>query len=157
MNEPGDVYWQAIEPLWDSVSIYDGPDVFLEQFRVLSPSQQHLLAAHWCQSEVCNGGLHQFFMSPTGVLAPEALEGFRAIGLPEAANIVAEAMAHFGSSYPREQSDRIAILEAIPGEGPSEWDPFAELDRRMYSVFSTPSDAFAIAADFYAASSTRWR
>jgi len=42
---------------------------------------QHLYCGHRCQSEVTNGGLYQFFSNTTGLLAPEALFGFREIGL----------------------------------------------------------------------------
>jgi len=74
---PGERYWRLIKPFSRELSIYDGPEVFLYQFRQLPPEVGHLLAAHRCQSEVRNGGFHQFFSNSTGVLAPEALAAFR--------------------------------------------------------------------------------
>ena len=53
-------YWQVVETIWDVISIYDGPEIFLKQFSTVSPEKGHLFAAHWCQSEVCNGGLDKW-------------------------------------------------------------------------------------------------
>ena len=80
-EQPGEIYWRAVDPIWHSISIYDGPRVFLRQFGKVPVHLGLLLAAHWCRSEVFNGGFHQFFSNPTGVLAPEAVSGFKAIGL----------------------------------------------------------------------------
>src|SRR5437016_2206116 len=102
----GEVYWTVIDPIWEKVSIYDGPDVFEAQFAQLSPAQKALFASHWCQSKVRNCGLHQFFGNPTGVLAPEAVAGFREIGLSHCADILEEAMGFFGKPYPREREIR---------------------------------------------------
>jgi hypothetical protein len=83
------------------------------------------------RTEVCNGGFHQFFSNSTGVLAPEAVEAYRAIGIPEWAEIVAEAMQFFGEPYPRERFDR-ELPERTYGEDREEWDPFYALDERFY-------------------------
>jgi hypothetical protein len=69
--EAGDLYWTMIEPHWKRVTIYEGGDPFLREYARTPETARNLLSAHWCQSEVCNGGLHQFFFNPTGVLAPE--------------------------------------------------------------------------------------
>lgn len=87
-EDPGSHYWQAIASIWRTVSVYDGADAFLSQFRKVRPELGHLLASHWCQSEVCNGGFHQFFTNPTGVLAPEAAAGFSAVGMNQCAALV---------------------------------------------------------------------
>lgn len=70
-------YWRLVEPIWDTVSIYHGPKAFLEQFEAAPEASRTLFAAHWCQSEIDNGGLYQFFCNSTGVLALEAAEAFR--------------------------------------------------------------------------------
>jgi hypothetical protein len=150
MNEThGDEYWLAIEPIWDRISIYDGPAVFLEQFKSVQPELGHLFAAHWCQSEVRNGGFHQFFYNPTGVLAPEAAAGFRAIGLEDCAAVVKEAMSFFGSVYPRDREVRIGLLPEGPEDTREEWDPFDELDSRFYDALDGEGDRFERAADDY--------
>jgi hypothetical protein len=106
----------------------------------------HLYAACWCQAEVCNGGFHQFFSNTTGLLAPEALEGFRAIGLTEWADLLAEGMKFFGSSYPRDRDERHDLLPSRRGSPRDAWDPFYHLDERFYEW----TDRWEEAADAYA-------
>ena len=67
----GKLSWRAIAPIWDAVSIYESPVTFLAQFASVSEAQGLLLAAYWCQSEVCNGGFHQFFLNRLGFLRPK--------------------------------------------------------------------------------------
>ena len=153
MNEKerklGEQYWEAIEPIWDAISIYDEPEVFLEQFRSVSRARGHLFATHWCQSEVRNGGFHQFFWNSTGVLAPEAVAGFLAIGLPDCAAIVRDAMAFFGSHYRRERSQRIEVLEQLVQGGVTEEELFEELDDKFFAAIGDSSERFDRAADAY--------
>jgi hypothetical protein len=136
-----DGYWRHVEPIWNAISIYDGPDTFLRQFSRVPEHAGHLFAVHWCISEVCNGGLHQFFSNSTGVLAPEAVAGFRAVGMPETAAIVEQAMARLPSPYPRDREDREDALDALDPEDMDEEDdwesPFDDLDSRFYELYST--------------------
>jgi uncharacterized protein DUF4375 len=103
-------YWKTIERAYDAVSIYDGVRVFQQQFGQLQPDVAKLLAVHWCVSEVCNGGFHQFFYNATGVLAPEAADAFEAFGMNHCAAIVRRAMARLGPGYPRRRLPRIIRL-----------------------------------------------
>jgi hypothetical protein len=151
-HKPGETYWRLVEPIWKSINIYHGPAVFIQQFRKARPEAGHLFAAHWCQSEVCNGGFHQFFSNPTGVLAPEALKGFEAIGLHEWAAILKDAMRFFGNPYPREQEERIEKMRRVPGKKREEWDPFYLLDDRFYEWLHAEDHRFERAADRYAES-----
>src|SRR5829696_2343578 len=82
-RDEADGYWQVLEPYWARIDIYNGPEAFLATYGEVPPVVQILFAAHWCESEVSNGGLHQFFMNPTGVLAPEAAQAFRKLGFPD--------------------------------------------------------------------------
>ncbi len=109
----GHDYWNHIEPFWDSINIYDGVEEFLQGFMETPEHAAHLFALHWCASEVCNGGFHQFFFNSTGVLAPEAVAGLKAIGMPQTANVVAEAMASFGEPFPRDREERQDALDAL--------------------------------------------
>src|SRR5262249_30868263 len=147
-NEPGELYWSLVEPVWGKISIYDGAKTFLRQFRAVPKYVGLLFAGHWCQSEVRNGGFHQFFWNPTGILAPEASEAYHAMGIPEWAAIVDEAMQYFGKPYPREQFDR-AVPERTPGKKREEWDPFYSLDERFYDWLRSDGD-WCMAADAYA-------
>jgi hypothetical protein len=152
VEQAGVRYWSLVEPVWQPLnrSWDDGCEEFLRRFRAIRPEVGHLYAAHWCQSEVRNGGLHQFFSNSTGLLAPEALEGFRAIGLAEWANILAEAVRFFGSPYPRERADRHELLPGRQRRRREEWNPFYSLDERFYDWLHDQPDGWEHAADSYA-------
>ncbi|MBO9709723.1 MAG: DMP19 family protein [Caulobacter sp.] len=146
-------YWALIEPYWDAVSIYDGPEVFERQFSVLPVTARHLFAAHWLVSEVCNGGFSQLFFNSTGVLAPEAVEGLEQIGLPGMAAISEEAMAWFGGDYPRdrdERCERLAAFEEAHGEDHGPDCPVCSIDDRFYTLLSTENGGFDEAANLFA-------
>lgn len=146
-------YWDLIETAFERVDIYNGGDAFFRGFAPLPPHVQHLLAAHWCQSEVNNGGLDQFFFNPTGVLAPEAVAGFRAMGLSDVADLLGEAIGRFGSHYPREREARQIAMEFMPSHSTRAFlgtkRRFADLDDRFYEVL--PDAEFYRHADAYAA------
>jgi hypothetical protein len=148
--QPGQVYRRALEPFWKTVSIYEGPAVFCEQFDRLPREIGVLFAAHWLNSEVCNGGFHQFFSNPTGVLAPEAHTAFRALELEQAAAIIQQAISFFGPDYPREQEDRCVMLDSIPGDTRAEYDPFYALDPLYFELLPSATRRFQLAADTYA-------
>jgi len=64
-----------------------------------------LYAAHFCLSEVHNGGFLQLFWNSTGVLVPEAIEGYQALGMPKLAATFASAAGVLGSAYPRDREE----------------------------------------------------
>jgi hypothetical protein len=142
-GRPGDIYWSLVEPIWSFVDVHGDPDEFLTEFGVLVKEVGLLFAAHWCQSEVCNGGFHQFFYNGTGVLAPEAVEGFRAIGLADCADIIQQAMNLFGDEYPRDHSARLEALDQELNQ-----KAFQPLDNRFFALLE--NDRFERAADEYA-------
>ena len=86
-----------IEPIWDQLNeAWDsGPEEFLRRFTSIRSGARHLYAAHWCISEVENGGLLQFFWNGTGILAPEARESFAVVGLSGLAGVLEDAMNYF--------------------------------------------------------------
>jgi hypothetical protein len=149
LPRPGETYWQVVSPYWDKVDIYSDADAFLRTFAKVPEPAGHLLALHWCQSEVCNGGFHQFFTNSTGVLAPEAARGFRAINMSPIAILLEKAMAMFGTPYPRTREKRQQFLSSIPGKTRDEWDPCVALDRAFYEA--SGDDLLYDAADAYAA------
>ena len=118
----------------DAISIYEGPEVFLEDFGQVSRAQQIAFAGFWFQAEVLNGGLEQFFSNDTGVLAPEAVEACREVGLPDLASHLEKAMAWFGQPYPRERSAREDALEVFADTHPDSDGPFDELDDVVVSL-----------------------
>ena len=143
----GDAYWKRVDSVWDSIPLYDGPKPFLHKLFAAPPVERTLFAAHWCQSEVCNGGFDQFFNNSAGVLAPEAVEAFRSLGMPRTAEAIDEAVAMLGSEYPRDRAVRQAILAARSGDELAE---FNRLERDFYQRVDTERGGFVSAADAYA-------
>lgn len=145
LRSSGDLAWQVIGSSMDEISIYDPPASFLKQFRRAPEVVGHLLATHWCNSEISNGGILQFFHNSTGVLAPEALAGYRALGLKDVAGILAKAMQKLGPSYPRARSQRWkAMGVGRSGDWP-EVDPFDALTDRYFAALK--DDRYYKAAD----------
>jgi len=138
-------YWDAIEPIWDDVDI-DTPESFLSSLSTVPPELGLLYAAHFCQSEICNGGFRQFFRNSTGVLAPEAVKGFEAISQPQLANVLSQAMALLGAPYLRERKARQEVLEKRKTAG-----AFEPLEEEFYKPISSENGGFESAADAYAA------
>lgn len=103
---PGNLAWSLVEPWWKHINIYRGPAVFRKSLRLVPEEVANLYAVHFCDSEVLNGGFLQFYMNSTGVLATEALRGLRALGLTEAAKVLARTMRRFGKEYSRGKSAR---------------------------------------------------
>jgi hypothetical protein len=116
--------WPFSDVPSDAISIYDGPEAFLDEFAAAKPNSQVAFAVYWLQAEVLNGGLGQFFANDTGVLAPEAVAACRTLGLPQLAAKIEEAMTWFGLPYPRRREPRHAALQARrtrTGCGPVSW------------------------------------
>ena len=139
-----------LEPAWDNISIYDGAATFLKQFNSHPLAQRTLFAAHWCQSEVLNGGFHQFFSNSTGVLAPESITAFEALGMPRTAELVRSAVAWFGSNYPRDREERNEQLDSVEVEDPDDWNPFDAIDQQFFDAVESERGGFRENADRYA-------
>ena len=123
---------EAITTWEDALEIHEGPQRFLTDYSKLPALMQPVLTGAWCEFEVCNGGFRQFFLNSTGVLAPEAIEAFRAVGVPALASLVAEASAVFGTAFPRDRETRCGVLE-----GPTQHEinrTLEALDKRFYAV-----------------------
>ncbi|NKB35881.1 MAG: DUF4375 domain-containing protein [Gammaproteobacteria bacterium] len=145
-----DSYWRFVEPIWESVSIYDGGEIFLQEFHKATDKQKHLFAAHWAQSEIMNGGLGQFFSNSTGVLAPEAVVAFEVIGMPNCASILASAMNFFGDSYPRDRDTREIVFEKYWEQNGDDAIPIEEQEDLMAVEIEEENGGFEKAANNYA-------
>ena len=108
-------YWESIEEAWDALSSIADSEAYLVAFREYPQWIRDLIAVHWLLQEFDNGGLMQFFLNDTGNLAPDACDGFRHMGLESAAVAVAQALALFGSQFPRDEKDRDRLLRAKVG------------------------------------------
>lgn len=94
----GDDYFAVIEPVYWTVSIYDGVDQYENDLAKFSTEQRLLLAFHWYMSEVNNGGHDQFYLNSTGIVWPDALEAFTRFGFPEVAAIIRESANRLGGN-----------------------------------------------------------
>jgi hypothetical protein len=128
MDQEESSYWTAIEPIWDTVNFYDGEETYLISIEPLDRRLVLLYAAHFAYSEICNGGFQQFYWNPTGTIAPETIEGYRLIEMPELAALVERSSALLESPYPRGCQLRQRVLLRVSGCG--------ELDSKSADNFS---------------------
>ena len=146
-------YWSRVEPYWDDCPT-DDPAEYLLFYDSMPKVSRDLLTTHWVCSEISNGGFHQLFTNPTGVLVPEAISGFESMGLDEVGAILREASSFFGNDYPREQGTRIQALDryAARSRNPDAWNPFEQLDERFYSALEAEdgADVYVERANAYA-------
>ena len=147
--EPGTIHRKATAWVGGFLDLGAHGSTLTAQLRQAPRPLVLVYSANRCQSEVCNGGFHQFFFNPSGAIAPEAVEGFLAIGMPETAAIVQEANAFFGKRFPRSRTERHRRLPRVPDRPREEWDPFFALDERFYAVIRTENGGFDVAADAY--------
>ena len=135
--------WPYSDVTIDTISIYDGPEVFVREFRRASAKERLAFAAYWLQAEILNGGVAQFFSNDTGVLGPEAALACRTIGLPKLADRLEQAMKWFGDPYPREREPRLKAL-ADAGD-----DPFAGIEDEIVNLLYEENSGIEDAARKY--------
>lgn len=135
IDDDSELTWRVIEPAWNAVDIYDGPESLAADLSPLSSGQRALLALHWCVSEVSNGGFDQFFTNPSGLLATEAVHGFERIGASESGRVLREALDIFASRPDSLNPDDPAFDEAADAEA---FDAYrarqAPLQERFYQL-----------------------
>jgi Domain of unknown function (DUF4375) len=141
MTETIHSYWDYIEPYWDVFDIYNGHHGFESSIHNAPRPIVLLYAAHFCQSEVHNGGFLQFFWNNTGVLAPEAIEGYSVIGMPTLASLLQEAASTLGTPYPRERNDRKDALLIASGHSKRELKQIFKKHENLYRAFAEATKA----------------
>lgn len=123
--------WAVIEPMWNDLRLDEEEERGMTAS--LTPGQRGLIAVDWLSKEVYNGGIHQFFTNSTGVLAHEALEGFRMMGAERYAELLGAVVALFpGGRVPKNQTERLAAVTAMPGKVRSR--AFEKFDETFYSL-----------------------
>jgi len=148
-------YPQVYLPYSDRLNFYDGRDKWLESIADIPPEAVHLFSLHWLHLEVYNGGFWQYFYNSTCTCVPEAIAGFRAIGMPDVADLVTGAAKQLGEPFPFDLAPRRVIV-GEPFEG-KRMD-FAEKDTAFYQLADTERlifrrlPKFVPFADAYAAS-----
>lgn len=115
-----DDYFAIIEPVWWSVSIYDGEKVYEENLKRFSREQRYVFAIAWHVAEVNNGGHDQFYSNSTGIVWRDALAGYKAVGLNEAADILQQSANMLGgnpsldrATRENELSERVRTLTSL--------------------------------------------
>jgi hypothetical protein len=171
LNMPDQIwsYWDLVGPIFTKIDI-DSPSGYFASIAVVPRPLLLLYAAHLSLSEIRNGGLLQFFWNSTGLIAPEAADGFTAIGMPKIAALLTTAVNSLGSPYPRDRDDRWDALLVASGRSeqdlkaifenePNLYLAFAEavkplgfnpMERDIWALAETESGGFDIAATRYA-------
>jgi hypothetical protein len=103
-------YFTCIEDTFEDIDIYGDANKLHEGLREFPQWIGDLVCVHWLLSEFQNGGLMQFFINSTGILAPEAVAALRRMRMTQAAEALDRAVELFGSPYPRQKKDRYQIL-----------------------------------------------
>jgi hypothetical protein len=144
-----DIVWVALMPFAKVVST-DSPDEFTRQFAEIPVWAQHLLAAMSVENGVQSSGFSDLFCTNEGVMTPEAVNGFVALGMPRTAEVVRKAIAVFGSSYPREVDRREALADQIrEAQADPDADPWAEHDVAYGELAETEAGGFPLATAAY--------
>ncbi|UPH72035.1 DMP19 family protein [Abyssibius alkaniclasticus] len=104
VRQPG--YTDIYTPFYDQLDPYHGPAAWEASKAGVPQAALDLYALHWAFTEVTAGGFSQFFNSPTGLLAPEARDGFAAIGMEEVAATLQSAMDRLATPFPLELEAR---------------------------------------------------
>lgn len=108
-------YVTCIEDALEDIDVYGDVERLSEGLREFAEWVGDLVCVHWLISEFENGGLVQFFINSTGILAPEAVASLRRMDLPEAAEALNKAVESFGFPYPRDKEDRYQMLRRMAG------------------------------------------
>ena len=136
----GDIQ-KVIEPLWFTVSIYDGEQQYNSDLRNYSKPQRYIFAIQWYLAEVYNGGHDQFFFNSTGIVWRDALEGFKAIGMDKCADILSEAAMRMGGCPSMDREERWEQQEKHNAE-------FDDLDSQLYNM--DESELYTLMLDYMA-------
>jgi len=116
-----------IDPVWELADFNGSNAEYEASLARFSRPQRLVWAVLWYDAEVCNGGHHQFYLNPTGMVWRDALAGFEAIGLPEAARIMRQSAEQMGGAPSLDQSERVQQLRQVDRF-------FGGLDDRYYDL-----------------------
>ena len=139
MAEATNSYWNLVEPVFASIDITDS-ESFVVSTAALPREVVLLHATHFCLSEVHNGGLLQFFWNSTGLIAPEAIAGFIALGMPRIAALVRTAADALGSPYPRDRDSRWDALLQASGRSMRDLKKIFEKNENLYLAFEEATE-----------------
>jgi hypothetical protein len=128
-------YFPLIEPLFDVVDFSDA-ESFTASVQPFTQPVVQLFACHLALAEVYNGGFLQLFWTGTGILVPEAVDGFRMLDMPQLAGTVHTAATLLGTPYPRDRDDRWDALLAATDRPEGELDAIFMGQTNLYTAFN---------------------
>lgn len=138
---------KLIQPMWWSVSIYDGETEMYDALEKFSEPQKYVWAIQWYISEVINGGHYQFYSNSSGIVWEIALEGLREIGCDVCADILQESANRLGGMPSLDRETRWEEMERHNAEFDDVDDEFYENDSILYKAVQ--DYIFRNRSDFY--------
>lgn len=105
--------FDIVEPMWGTISIYDGYEKYLQSAQTFTLEQRYLLAITWYFAEVNNGGHHQFFYNSTGIVWEDALNGFKHFGMNEYTANFQKVIDYCGGTISFDREERYRMLEKL--------------------------------------------
>lgn len=105
--------FDIVEPMWGTISIYDGYEKYLQSAQTFTLEQRYLLAITWYFAEVNNGGHHQFFHNSTGTVWEDALNGFKHFGMNEYTANFQKVIDYCGGTISFDREERYRMLEKL--------------------------------------------
>lgn len=106
-------YFDVVEPMWETINIYDGYDEYIQSAQTFTLEQRYLLAITWYFVEVNNGGHHQFLYNPTGIVWEDAIKGFKHFGMNEYAGNFQKVVDYCGGTISFGREERYHMLEIL--------------------------------------------
>ena len=106
-------YFDVVDPMWGTISIYDGYDDYIQSAQTFTLEQRYLLAITWYFVEVNNGGHHQFLYNPTGIVWEDAIKGFKHFGMNEYAGNFQKVVDYCGGTISFGREERYHMLEIL--------------------------------------------
>lgn len=125
-------YPAIFSPYYEKFDFYNGREKWLESINDIPEKAVYLFSVHWLHLEVYNGGFWQYFYNSTSTTLPEAIKGFKEIGMPEVAAIIEKAASKLGDTFPFEKDKR----EHLVGPPENRMD-FGELDNQFWELADT--------------------
>ncbi len=116
-----------IEPVWWTVTIYDGPAAYEESLAPFTRAQRLVNAIQWYRAEVDNGGHGQFYGNSTGIVWRDVLAGFELLGLEEFADNLRASADLLGGDPPLDRREREALLDQLKPD-------FGEITQRFWEL-----------------------
>ncbi len=137
------LYWGPVDVAKDEINFYETPEVYFETLSRFPEWVVDLFATTWLVAEVNNGGFSQHFFNSTGVVTPEAIDGFERLGCAEAASVTRAAAIMLGPEFPRDREERQRCALALGpkmGDDPTQilrTDLWYEIDGAFYQALES--------------------